>query len=126
MEENTIDAVYRLLTEISEVKSQVKTAKDGLNDVLEQNDEYKKLQEELKELTKKRGEAKKMLQADKDYQAVNTELDELKFKLKDLHEILSHHLVTYYNETQNTEITAPDGEVMQLVLSAKIGRPGAS
>ncbi len=126
MEENTLDAIYRLLTEISEVKGQVKTAKDGLNDVLEQNEEYKQLQEELKELTKKRGEAKKMLQADKDYQAVNGELDELKFKLKDLHEILSHHLVTYYNETQNTEITAPDGEVMQLVLSAKIGRPGSA
>lgn len=125
MEENTLDAIYRLLTEISEAKGQVKTAKDGLNDVLEQNEEYKKLQDELKELTKKRGEAKKMLQADKDYQAVNSELEELKFKLKDLHEILSHHLVTYYNETQNTEITAPDGEVMQVVLSAKIGRPGS-
>ncbi len=126
MEETTIDAIYRIITEISEAKGQAKTAKDGLNDVLDQNEEYKALQEELKELTKKRGEAKKLLQADKDYQAVNGELDELKFKLKDLHEILSHHLVTYYNETQNTEITAPDGEVLQVVLSAKIGRGGSN
>lgn len=125
MEETTIDAIYRILNEISELKGQVKIAKDGLNDVLEQNEEFKALQEELKELTKKRGEAKKLLAADKDYQAVNSELDELKFKQKDLHEILSHHLVTYYNETQNTEITAPDGEVLQVVLSAKIGRPGS-
>ncbi len=124
MDEKTIDAIYRLMGEVSEAKEQVKTTKDMLNDVLEQNEEYKQLQEELKELTTKRGEAKKLLQADKDYQKVNSELDELKFKLKDLYEILSHHLVTYYNETQATEITAPNGEVHQLVLSAKIGRAG--
>jgi hypothetical protein len=42
-----------------------------------------------------------------------------------LQEIMSHHLVAYYSETQNTQITDNDGETRQVVLSAKIGRPEA-
>ena len=123
MDEKTIDAIQRLMLEISEAKAEAKTIKQTLNDVLEQNDEYQALQEELKDLTKKRAEAKKLLQADKDYQKINSELEETKFKLKDLQEIMSHHLVTYYNENQTTEITDANGEVHTIALSARIGRP---
>jgi predicted nucleic acid-binding Zn-ribbon protein len=122
MDENTIDAVHRVMTEISETKNQVKTVRDTLKDVLDQNDEYRELQEELKELTAKRATAKKLLEADKDYQKISGELDELRYKLKDLQEILSHHLVTYYNETQSNEITDSNGETHTVVLSARIGR----
>ena len=122
-DETTVEAIHRLMSEIEEVKAQSKTVKDHLKDVLEQNDEYRELQEELKELTGKRASAKKLLQSDKDYQVVNAELEEIKFKLKDLFEILSHHLLEYYNTTQNTQIKDNDGEVRQVILSAKIGRP---
>jgi ABC-type phosphate transport system auxiliary subunit len=122
MDESTLDAVHRVMTEISETKLQVKTVRDTIRDVLEQNEEYTALQEELKELTKKRATMKKLLESDKDYQKVAADLDELRYKLKDLQEILSHHLVTYYNETQNTEITDSNGETHTVVLSAKIGR----
>ncbi|MBW3538443.1 hypothetical protein KY386_03035 [Candidatus Parcubacteria bacterium] len=123
MDEKTIDAIHRLVAEMDEAKAQIKTVKDQLKDVLEQNDEYRQMQEELKELAAKRATAKKLLQADKDYQTVNGELEELKFKLKDLQEIMSHHLVTYYNETQTTQIKGTDGEVRQVIISAKIGKP---
>lgn len=125
MEEKTIDAIHRLLTEIAEAKAEAKTIKDQLKDLAEQNDDYRALEEELEQLTTKRKQAKEILKADKDYQTFQTELDELKFKLKDLGEILSHHLVTYYNETNATQIKDDQGEVRQVIISAKIGRPEA-
>lgn len=125
MDETTIEAIHRLMTEISETKQKAKTVKDNLKDVLEQNDEYKALEDDLKELTTKRAAAKKILQADKDYQLVASELEELKFKLKDLQEILSHHLVTYYNETSKTQLKDAEGEVRPVILSAKVGKPEA-
>lgn len=125
MDETTIDAIHRLMTEITETKQKAKTVKDNLKDVLEQNDEYKALEDDLKELTTKRAAAKKVLQADKDYQLVASELEELKFKLKDLQEILSHHLVTYYNETSKTQLKDAEGEVRPVILSAKVGKPEA-
>ena len=123
MDESTQDAIKRLMLEIAEARQQVKTIKEHAEQVLEQNDEYREVKEQLKELTTKRAEAKKILQADKDYQAVASELEEQKFKLKDLQEIMSHHLVAFYSETQQTQIRDDQGEVYQINLSAKIGRP---
>ena len=125
MEEKTIDAIHRLMLEMGEVRNKVKTVRDQLKDVMEQNEEYRTAQEELKEYKAKRETAKKALEDDKDYQLVNSELEELKFQLKDLQEIMSHHLVTYYSETQSQQITDNDGETRQVILSAKIGRPEA-
>ena len=124
-DETTVDAIHRLLSELAETKNQIKTTRDQIEGILEHNDEYKQLQEEVKTLITKRTEMKKMLDADKDYKHFNEELDELRFKLKDLQEILSHHLVTYYNETRSTQIKDQDGEVRPVLLSAKIGRPEA-
>ncbi|HSX41117.1 MAG TPA: hypothetical protein VLF21_00560 [Candidatus Saccharimonadales bacterium] len=125
MDEKTVDAVHRVMEEMDEVRNQIKVMRDNLKDVLLQNQEYQKLQEEIKELTAKRQQAKKLLEADRDFQTVNSELEELKFKQKDLAEIMSHHLVAYYNETQDTQIKDKDGEVRQVILSAKIGKPEA-
>ena len=125
MDEKTIDAIHRLMTEITETKQKAKTVKENLKDVLEQNDEYRALEDDLKELTTKRAAAKKILQADKDYQMVSSELEELKFKLKDLQEILSHHLVTYYDESKKLQLKDSEGETRPVILSAKIGKPEA-
>jgi predicted nucleic acid-binding Zn-ribbon protein len=124
MEEDrtTLEAVHRLMLELAETRGKMKTVKDQLKDIAEQNDEYRALQEELKEVSQKRQTAKKLLEADKDYQLVNSELEELKFKYKDLVEIMSHHLVTYFSETNETQIQTPDGENMQVVVSAKLGK----
>ena len=122
-DETTIGAIHRLMTEMEEVRGKMKDMRDNLKDILLQNEEYQRLQEEIKELTNKRQQAKKLLESDRDYQTINAELEELKFKQKDLQEIMSHHLVTYYNETQETQIKDAEGEVRQLILSAKVGRP---
>lgn len=124
-DKTTLDAIHRLMLEIAETKGKMKTVKDQLKDVMEQNDEYRALQEELKEVTAKRQTAKKLLEADKDYQLVNSELEEMKFKYKDLQEIMSHHLVTYFSENQTTQITDDQGETRQVILKASIGKPEA-
>jgi ABC-type phosphate transport system auxiliary subunit len=124
-DETTLGAIHRLMQEMEETRLQTKSMRDNLKDVLLQNEEYKTLQEEIKELTTKRQQAKKLLEADRDFQQINAELEELRFKQKDLQEIMSHHLVTYYNETRDTTIKDQDGEVRQVILSARVGRPEA-
>lgn len=121
-EKTTLDSITNILTEIQESKQKMKTIKDQLKDVMEQNDEYRALAEELKEVSAKRQTAKKLLEADKDYQVVNSELEEEKFKYKDLQEILSHHLVTYFHDSGETSIPMPDGSQLQVVVSAKLGK----
>jgi len=121
-DKTTLDAIHRLMTELAETRGKMKTVKGQLKDIAEQNDEYRALVEELKEVSEKRATAKKLLEADKDYQVVNSELEELKFKYTDLQEIMSHHLVTYFRESGETQLTTPDGETLQVVVSAKLGK----
>ena len=121
-DKTTLDAIHRLMLELAETRGKMKTVKDQLKDIAEQNDEYRALQEELKEVSEKRATAKKLLEADKDYQLVNSELEEMKFKYTDLQEIMSHHLVTYFSESGATSITTPNGETLQVVVSAKLGK----
>src|ERR1700683_1825244 len=128
MEEDktTLDAIHRLMSELAETRDKMKKIKEDLKDIAEQNDEYRALAEELKEVGEKRATAKNMLEADKDYQVVNSELEELKFKYKDLQEIMSHHLVTYFSESGETQLTTPEGETLQVVVSARLGKEVAS
>ncbi len=121
-DKTTLEAIHRLMLELAETRGKMKKIKDDLKDIAEQNDEYRALQEELKEVSEKRATAKKLLEADKDYQVVNSELEELKFKYSDLQEIMSHHLVTYFSETKETQLKTPDGETLQVVVSAKLGK----
>ena len=125
-DKSTLESINTLLVEIAESKQKMKTVKDQLKDVMEQNDDYRALAEELKEVSAKRQTAKKLLEADKDYQLVNSELEELKFKFKDLEEILSHHLVTYFQDTRETSIPMADGSAIQVVVSAKLGKEVAN
>lgn len=118
-------AIQRLLPEIGETRDKLKTMRDQLRDALTQNEEYQRVQEEIKELSTKRTEAKKLLLSDKDYQKLSAEVDDYRLKLKDLEEILSHYLVSYYEETKQTEITDDAGTTRQLILKAKIGKETA-
>lgn len=124
-DKSTLESIHRLLPEINETKEKMKVLREQLRDVMEQNEDYSKLAEEIKELGNKRLEAKKLLTADRDYQKVNADLEDLRLKLKDLQEIMSHYLVTYYDETQSTRLRDNEGETRSVILSAKIGKPEA-
>lgn len=125
-EKTTIEAIHNLMPEMRETQNKVKTLREQLKDVMEQNDEYKVLAEQIKELTEKRLMAKKALMDDKDYQKVAADFDDEKLKLKDLQEILSHYLVSYYRETNETQVVDDMGETRGVVLNAKMGKPEAS
>ena len=121
----TLDSIHRLVLEAAETRNQVSAIRDQLKDVMENNAEYRAIVDEMKDLTKKRAEAKKALSDDKDYQVVSADLDDLRLKLKDIHEILSQHLVLYYNQTNSTKIVDTNGETRSLILSAKLGKTEA-
>ena len=96
-----------------------------MQDAAETREKYRALADEIKELTKKRSEAKRALQEDKDYQAIAADLDDYRLKLRDIQDILSQHLVLYYNQTQQTKIVDQGGETRSVILSAKVGKAEA-
>ncbi len=121
----TIESIHRLMQDVAETREKVRTLRDQLKDVMEQNEEYRQLADEIKDLTKKRAEAKRALADDKDYQVLSADLDDYRLKQRDLQDILSQHLVLYYNQTQQTKIVDQGGETRSVILSAKVGKTEA-
>ena len=123
-DKQTVVEIQRLLSEIEQTKNDMRTLREQLKDVMEQNDEYKRLEAEIKELTDKRQAAKQVLLDDTAYQKLHEELEDYKFKSRDLNEILSAHLIEYYQQTQRTEVPDKDGSNRPLIISAKVGKTG--
>lgn len=121
----TLESIHRLMQDAAETREKVRTLRDQIKDVMEQNDEYRQIADEIKELTKKRADAKRALAEDKDYQVLSADLDDYRLKQKDLQDILSQHLVLYYNQTQQTKIVDQGGETRSVILSAKVGKTEA-
>ena len=121
----TLESIHRLMQDAAETREKVGALRDQLKDVMEQNEEYRALADEIKELTKNLSEAKRALQEDKDYQAIAADLDDYRLKLRDIQDILSQHLVLYYNQTQQTKIVDQGGETRSVILSAKVGKAEA-
>ena len=124
-DKTTLQAIHRIMPELRESKEKLKNLREQLKDVMEQNDEYKQIAEEIKALSEKRLAAKRALLDDKDYQKVSEDMDAERTKQKDLQEILSHYLVSYYQETNDTKVTDDLGETRQVILQAKVGKPEA-
>lgn len=118
----TLESIHRLMQDAAETREKVRSLRDQLKDVMEQNEEYRTIAEEIKELTKKRADAKRALQDDKDYQTISADLDDYRLKQRDLADILSQHLVLYYNQTQQTKIVDSGGETRSVIISAKLGK----
>ncbi|MBI2797927.1 hypothetical protein HYX70_01335 [Candidatus Saccharibacteria bacterium] len=119
---DSLAEIQRLLPEIAETRAKLKTVRDQLRDAMEQSEEFKKLADSIKELATKRAEARKLLMDDKDYQQLKDEVEDYRLKLKDLEEILSHYLLSHYEQTKTTQITDSNGETRQVVITAKIGK----
>lgn len=119
---STLESIHRLMQEAAETRETVRNLRDQLKDVMEQNDEYRAIADEIKELTKKRADAKRALNEDKDYQTLSADLDDYRLKLRDIQDILSQHLLHYYNQTQQTKIVDPGGETRSVILMAKLGK----
>ncbi len=121
----TIESIHRLMQELAETREKVRGLRDQLTDIMESNEEYRKVADEIKELTKKRAEAKRALADDHDYQVLSADLDDYRLKIRDLSDILSQHLVLYYNQTHQTKIVDQGGETRSVILTAKVGKTEA-
>ena len=58
-DKDTLEAIHRLMLEIAETRQKMKDVKEQLKDIAEQNDEYRAIQEDLKEATAKRQTAER-------------------------------------------------------------------
>lgn len=108
------------VSHIESVKLELHKHAEMMNDVLNNDEGYKKAADEVKELTKKKTEAKQNVLKSPANASLNQKIKDMKQELKELNIALSNYLQQYQKLADTDQIESEDGEVRQIVYSARL------
>lgn len=124
--DNPAHAIQRLDIEIGEEADKCKNLKEQVAQLREEMPEFKEVERLSDELADARIRLRVALERTSSYTTMKEQVAESDFKLKDLREILSHHLTRYWRETDENQILLPDGKnAKQIIVTGKLGKVDA-
>ena len=108
------------ISHIDTVKTELYKQVEMMNDILLNDSEYKKAADEVKEITKKKTEAKQNILKSPSNASLNQKIKDMRQELKELKGALSGYLQQYQKIADTDQIESEDGEVRQIVYSAHL------
>jgi hypothetical protein len=102
------------------LQKESRSQKGMLNDLLENDEEFAKLSEEVSKLNKQKTLAKQKVLKSAAAAPLVDKIKDAQTQIKELRVALSDYLAQYVNLSGTNEIEGPDGVVRQIVYSAKL------
>jgi CRISPR/Cas system CMR subunit Cmr4 (Cas7 group RAMP superfamily) len=118
-----LQAIHHLQGEVSEADREVKTLVEDYEQQLADLPEQQAVDEAERALKEARDRLKITIASDSELAELADQIDEAKFKRRDLGEILSHHLVVYHDETGRDVIKDREATTRAIEFKAKLGKP---
>jgi hypothetical protein len=118
-----LQAIHHLQGEVSEADREVKTLVEDYEQQLADLPEQQAVDDAERVLKEARDRLKITIASDSDLAKLADQIDEAKFRRRDLGEILSHHLVVYHDETGRDVIKDREARTRAIEFKAKIGKP---
>lgn len=108
------------ISHIETVKSELGKQVEMMNAVLNNDSGYKEAADQGKEVTKKKAEAKQNILKSPSNASLNQKIKDMRQELKELKGALSNYLQQYQKIADTDQIESEDGEVRQIVYSARL------
>lgn len=108
------------ISHIDTVKLEMSKQVEMFNDVLNNDEGYKKASEEGKEVNKKKAEAKQNVLKSPSNASLNQKIKDMRQEMKELKNALSNYLQQYQKIADTDQIESEDGEVRQIVYNAHL------
>jgi uncharacterized protein (DUF3084 family) len=108
------------ISHIETVKTELSKQNEMMNDILSNDLGYKEASEEGKEVNKKKAEAKQNVLKSPSNASLNQKIKDMRQELKELKNALSGYLQEYQKIADTDQIESEDGEVRQIVYSARL------
>lgn len=105
---------------IEDLEGENHTAREMLKSALENDQEYTDLNEQAKEMSKTRKQAKNRVLSAPEIQSTAEDIKSNQDEIKTLREILSAELAEYYNKNKTDEIEGADGEPRKFKVIVKL------
>jgi hypothetical protein len=114
--------IKSFISRITKLKEDLKPVNEMLNDLLNNNEEYRLAADVAKEAAMKKSAVKKKILSTPEGKMANDKVSGLRSELKEAQEALSSYLTDYQRLTGSNEIEGEDGELRQIVYAAKLVR----
>lgn len=108
------------ISHIDSVKVELGKHAEMMNDVLNNDSTYKEFAEQVKEINKKKLEAKQNILKSPSNASLNQKIKDMRQEIKELKAALSNYLQQYQKIADTDQIESEDGEVRQIVYSAHL------
>lgn len=111
---------------LSEIKKKMRDLNEMLKSYLENDDEYREAAKLAKDATAKKKAIKQRLMSDPAAKDLPTRIDEVREEKKELQESLSYYLTEYARLSGTNEFEDENGDLKQIVYSAKLVKRSGS
>lgn len=112
--------IKRYLADIKKLKEDMKVQRELFSDSFKNDAEYHDTEEKVKEVSKKKNDAKRRITQLPSVKEASVKIKEIRDELKDAQESLSAYLQMYVKQTGSTTLETDDGEVLKIVPAYKL------
>ena len=119
---NNENLINSNLTKITKLQDDIKPVKEMLESLLDADLQYAELDQKAMEAAKVKSAKRKELMNTSNGRELTEKLKSLKAELKEAKDALSDYLKEYQGKTGFNEYEGPDGELRQIVFTAKLVR----
>lgn len=114
------DMIEKRLKIVADLQAELNGLKEQYNDLLENDSQFQKVQEELATIKADAKEKQDKLLSNGVSKAIVEQMKEKRQEIKENKEILSQELVDYYKESGSMEIEDADGNVKRLKFNVTL------
>lgn len=117
---NLENLIKGYLTDIANLRDKLRAQREMIKSTIEGDRDFSEAATKTAELKKKETEIKQKLVKVEAVVATKMKVEQLMTELKNVQQSLSDYLNEYANLTQSTEFIGPEGELHQIVRTAKL------
>ncbi len=110
----------RYATDLEEIKNDIKTKRDSLRSVFDNDSELCNELEEVKKVQNRVKTRKSVVVASPVVQQLKVTITELNDRKKEIEETISTHLLSYYNLTNSKSFDTSDGDQWEFNIRGKV------
>jgi hypothetical protein len=118
-----LQAIHRIESELDQINREVKQLEGDRSALIAELPESEALADALQALYEARTRLRIAIRDNHEVNRLEVDLAEVRFKRRDLKEILSHHLVVYTQDTGRDVVKDHESRNRQIELKAKLGKP---
>lgn len=108
------------VSHIDSVRTELAKHAEMLKDILNNDTVYKEIADQIKELNKKKSDAKQNILKVPSNATLNQKIRDMRQEIKELKGALSNYLQQYQRMADTDQIESEDGEVRQIVFEARL------